>query len=196
MRCEDWQSCIAISESRKDCQSWFPMKKIIIVGSSGSGKSTLAMRLGQALGLPVYHLDRLFWRPGWQETPRDEWRALQEQLCAEPAWIIDGNYSGTLEVRLAACDTVVWLDLPTSVCLASTLWRILRFRGQTRPDMGKGCPERFDWAFLQWIGSFRKRARPRIVQKLSALLPSTAVVVLTSRREMAHWLKGVQNEAQ
>ena len=91
------------------------MDKIVIIGSSGSGKSTLAARLGPILNLPVYHLDRLFWRPGWQETPRDEWRMLQQKLCAEPQWIIDGNYSGTLDVRLAACDTVIWLDLPTVV---------------------------------------------------------------------------------
>jgi adenylate kinase family enzyme len=172
------------------------VKKVTIIGSSGSGKSTLAARLGQALGLPVYHLDRLFWQPGWQETPRDEWRALQEQICAEPAWILDGNYSGTLDIRLAACDTVVWLDLPTAVCLTSTLWRILRYRGRTRPDMGEGCPEQFDWAFLQWIGSFRKQRRPGIVQKLGELPASTEVVVLTSRREMARWLEGVQKDAR
>lgn len=170
------------------------MDKILIIGSSGSGKSTLAVRLGSILNLPVYHLDRLFWQPGWQETPRDEWRMLQEKLCAEPQWIIDGNYSGTLNVRLSACDTVVWLDLPTVVCLASTLWRILHHRGRTRPDMGEGCPERFDWAFLQWVWSFRKRARPRIVQKLNALPSSTEVVVLTSRRQMARWLEKVRQK--
>jgi adenylate kinase family enzyme len=172
------------------------VKRIAIIGSSGSGKSTLAARLGQALDLPVHHLDRLFWRPGWQETPRDEWRALQKQISAEPQWIIDGNYSGTLDIRLAACDTVVWLDLPTSVCLANTLWRILRHRGHTRPDMGEGCPERFDWAFLQWIAAFRKRCRPRIVQKLGALPPCKKVIVLTSRREMARWLEEVRQVAQ
>jgi adenylate kinase family enzyme len=170
------------------------MKKVVIIGSGGSGKSTLAVRLGQALDLPVYHLDRLFWRPGWQETPRDEWRAMQEALCAEPAWIIDGNYSGTLDVRLAACDTVIWLDLPTWVCLAGTLKRVLSHRGRTRPDMGEGCPERFDWAFLQWVWSFRRQARPRIVQELSKLPCSAEVVVLTSRRQMAGWLEAVRQK--
>jgi adenylate kinase family enzyme len=172
------------------------LDKVTIVGSSGSGKSTLAARLGQVLDLPVYHLDRLFWQPGWQETPRDEWRAVQEELCAEPRWIIDGNYGGTLDIRLAACDTVVWLDLPTSACLAGTLWRILCYRGRTRPDMGEGCPERLDWAFLRWIWSFRRVARPRIVQKLSALPPSTEVIALTSRREMAEWLERARNSVR
>jgi adenylate kinase family enzyme len=172
------------------------MKQIAIIGSAGSGKSTLAVRLGQVLDLPVYHLDRLFWRPGWQETPRDEWRALQEKLCAEPQWIIDGNYSGTLDIRLAACDTVIWLDLPTYVCIASTLWRVLRHSRRTRPDMGEGCPERFDWAFLRWIWAFRKRSRPRIVEKLGALPASTRVVVLTSRRDMARWLEEVREKTR
>jgi adenylate kinase family enzyme len=170
------------------------VKKVAIIGSGGSGKSTLATRLGKALDIPVYHLDRLFWQPGWRETPRDEWRALQERICAQPQWIIDGNYSGTLDIRLAACDTVVWLDLPTAVCLASTLRRILRYRGRTRPDMGEGCPEQFDWAFLRWIASFRRQARPRIVRKLGELPATTEVVVLTSRREMARWLEGVRKD--
>ena len=168
------------------------MKRVAIIGSGGSGKSTLAARLGRALDLPVYHLDYLFWQPGWRETPRDEWRALQEQICARPAWIIDGNYSGTLDLRLAACDTVVWLDLPTAVCLASALWRVLRYRGRTRPDMGEGCPERYDRAFLQWIATFRRRRRPRIVERLRALPPGKQIVVLTSRREMARWLEDVR----
>ncbi len=48
------------------------MKRLAIVGCAGAGKSTLARLLGQILGLPVFHLDALFWRPGWVETPLDE----------------------------------------------------------------------------------------------------------------------------
>ena len=49
------------------------MKKILVIGSGGSGKSTFSRRLGEKLGLPVVHLDQLYWRPGWVETPKVEW---------------------------------------------------------------------------------------------------------------------------
>jgi adenylate kinase family enzyme len=174
------------------------MRRVAIIGVSGSGKSWLAVRLGEALGLPVYHLDRLHWRPGWQPAPRVEWRALQEDLIQEPAWIIDGNYSGTLDVRLGACDTVIWLDLPTWICVTSVLWRYLKYRGRARPDLDPGCPERLDWEFLRYIATYRKRGRPRLLRALSELPPSRQVVHLTSRREMAHWLERTERygEAQ
>jgi adenylate kinase family enzyme len=149
----------------------------------------LAVRLGRVLGLPVYHLDRLGWRPGWQRVPGDEWRALQEELVREPAWIIDGNYFGTLDVRLSACDTVVWLDLPTWVCLWGVVWRYLRYRGRARPDLSAGCPERLDWEFLRWVVAYRKRGRPRVLRALRELPLCTRVVHLASRREMARCLE-------
>ncbi|MES2626184.1 MAG: AAA family ATPase, partial [Pseudomonadota bacterium] len=89
------------------------MQRIAIIGCGGSGKSTLANTLGQKLGLPVHHLDQLYWRPTWIETPKAEWESLQQQLCNQPAWIIDGNYGGTMDLRLAAADTVIFLDMPT-----------------------------------------------------------------------------------
>jgi adenylate kinase family enzyme len=158
------------------------VKRVAIIGVSGSGKSWLAVRLGELLGLPVYHLDRLHWRPGWQAMPKDEWRALQEGLVKEPTWIIDGNYFSTFDVRLWACDTVVWLDLPIWVCLASVLWRYLIYRGRARPDLDPGCPERLDWAFLRYIAAYRRRGRPRTLRALSELPTSTQVVHLTSSR--------------
>jgi adenylate kinase family enzyme len=168
------------------------VKRVAIIGVSGSGKSWLAVRLGEALGLPVHHLDRLHWRPGWQPTPKDEWRALQEELVQEPAWIIDGNYFSTFDVRLGACDTVVWLDLPVWACLASVLWRALKYRGRTRPDLGPRCPERLDWGFLRYIAGYRKRGRPRTLRALGELSPSKRVVQLTSRRAVERWLEQLE----
>jgi adenylate kinase family enzyme len=159
---------------------------------SGSGKSWLAVRLGQVLGLPVYHLDRLHWRPGWQPTPKAEWRALQQELVAEPAWIIDGNYGSTLDLRLGACDTVIWLDLPTWVCLWGVVRRYLTYRRRTRPDLSPGCPERLKWEFLRYVAFFRRYGRPRILRSLGAISPTKQVVRLTSRRGMARWLGRIQ----
>src|SRR5215831_14521617 len=88
------------------------MQRVAILGPGGAGKSTFADELGARTGLPVVHLDRYFWHPGWIETPREAWRARQEELFAGDEWIGDGNYSATAEVRLRRADTVVLLDFP------------------------------------------------------------------------------------
>jgi adenylate kinase family enzyme len=88
------------------------MRRIMVIGSGGAGKSIFSRRLGDVLGIEVIHLDRLHWKPGWAETPKGEWAELVGQLVRGDEWIIDGNYGGTLEVRLGACDTVIFLDLP------------------------------------------------------------------------------------
>ncbi len=80
-----------------------------MVGSGGAGKSTLAREIGQRTGIPVIHLDQHFWKPGWVETPAEEWRAMQNDLLAADCWIVDGNYGGTFDVRFARADTVVVL---------------------------------------------------------------------------------------
>src|SRR5690349_18913828 len=98
------------------------MKRVVVIGSGGSGKSTFSRELGRATGIPVIHLDREFWRPGWEETPKDEWNALVAELLAGESWIMDGNFGGTREMRMQAADTIIFLDLPRRVCL----YRILK----------------------------------------------------------------------
>src|SRR5687768_10312617 len=96
------------------------MKKILVIGSGGSGKSTLARQLGELLGIEVKHLDRLYWQAGWTEPSKEEWLHKVKALTSEDSWVMDGNFGGTLEVRMQRCDTIVFLDLPRPLCL----WRI------------------------------------------------------------------------
>ncbi len=166
------------------------MKRIMVIGCGGSGKSTLATRLGQELSLPVHHLDRLFWQPGWTELPKDEWRETQERLCAQPEWILDGNYGGTMDVRFAAADTIIFLDVSTLTCLAGAFQRFFKFRGRTRPDMTEGCPERLDWSYLKWIWTYRRDRRPEIIHKLNELMSGKKVIILASRRDISDLLDG------
>ncbi|MHB8756877.1 MAG: P-loop NTPase family protein, partial [Bacillota bacterium] len=138
------------------------MKKVLIIGPSGAGKSTLAKRLGSLLGLEIIHLDALYWKPGWVATPRDEWHALQQGLLARDSWLIDGNYGSTMELRLPAADTVIFMDFPRWLCLWRVFKRRLRYRGRTRSDIGPGCPEQIDWEFFKWVWRFPAVERPRI----------------------------------
>ncbi len=129
------------------------MRKIAVVGSPGSGKSTLARQLGEILDIPVFHLDLLFWSPGWRPSSQDEFACAQQNIIsAHKRWIIDGNYSSTLPLRMKACDTLVFLDLPRNLCVRRVIMRSLRgrFAGR-RPDMPPGCPERLDRDYLRFL---------------------------------------------
>ncbi|MEP6697056.1 MAG: TIGR03086 family metal-binding protein [Pseudonocardiales bacterium] len=139
------------------------MQRIVVAGSGGAGKSTVAREIGTRLGLPVVHLDQLFWRPGWLETPRDEWAQVVRVMTARQHWVMDGNYSGTVDVRLARADAVVLVDLPRLLCLSRVLRRWWRYRGSARPDMTPGCRERLTWAFVRWIWMYPHRSRPKLL---------------------------------
>ena len=104
------------------------MRRILLIGSPGSGKSTLARALGARFHLPVTHLDRLWWRPGWVELGAEKFRPLVAEIVARDKWVIDGNYSNTWDLRMPRADTIVWMDLPRRVCL----WRVFR-RAVTAP---------------------------------------------------------------
>jgi adenylate kinase family enzyme len=165
------------------------MKRIAIIGCGGAGKSTFARRLGPMLDLPVYHLDGLFWRPGWTETPRDEWAALQRELVTRPQWVIDGNYGGTMPIRLEAADTIIFFDFPRLLCTWRVIKRVLVYRGRTRPDVAAGCPERFDPDFLKWIWTYRDRRRPGILTLLEQYAPGRKIVTLRSPGEAESLLR-------
>ena len=92
------------------------MRRVLVIGSCGAGKSTFSRRLHKLTGLPLLHLDRHYWKPGWVESEVDEWKAKVEELIAGDEWIIDGNYGGTMEMRMRRADTVIWLDLPRYLC--------------------------------------------------------------------------------
>jgi len=166
-------------------------KRILVIGSGGSGKTTFARRLAERTTLPLIHLDALYWRPGWDPTPADEWRARVEALANEPAWIMDGNYGGTLDIRLAASDTIVFLDVPRLVCLWRVVRRQLQHAGQNRAELPAGCPERLRWEFVKWIWTYPAVRRGSILRRLDDLKPHKRVYVLRSSREMNRFLDGL-----
>ena len=159
------------------------MKRVAIIGSGGAGKSVFARELGERTALPVIHLDRLYWKPGWVEPPQDAWQATHAELLEPERWIIDGNYGSTMETRLAAADTVIFLDLPRLVCLWGAMQRHWRHRKGGRPDMVPGQRERIDLEFFMWILRYPERNRPGVLARLAKLPPTTQVLRIRSRRE-------------
>ena len=166
------------------------MRRVLIVGRSGGGKSTLARRLGAATGLPVIHLDRLFWKPGWVVSTTGELQARLDPLLAGEGWITDGNYLGTIGSRLPYADTVVLVRMPLWICLWRIARRTLTQWGRVRPDMGEGCPERFDLEFLRYVWNFDRDRMPGVEAALADF--AGELVVLDSPRAMEAWIRSIE----
>lgn len=145
------------------------MKKIILIGSGGSGKSTFAKQLGNKLNIKVHHLDALFWKPNLEGVPKEKQRTVQNELVKEDEWIIDGNYGGTMDIRMNAADTIIFLDIHRTICVYRAFKRVVQYRNKTRPDMGAGCEERFDLQFFKWIWDYPNVKRPTIIKELEKL---------------------------
>lgn len=167
------------------------MQRVCVIGPCGAGKSVFSRRLGERTGLPVVHMDRLQWRPGWVEASRAELEAQLRQVLVWPRWIIDGNYSGTMPLRFERADTVVFLDPPPRVYRWRVVKRWLQGKvGRPRPDMTEGCPERLDWEFLVYVWRFHRDARPRIFERLGQLPAGVALVTLRTPHEVRAYLDG------
>lgn len=159
------------------------MKRIVVIGAPAAGKSTLAAQVGQILGIEVFHLDELYWHGGDSPQP-EEWVARQRDLLARPAWIIDGNYSGTLAERLDAADTVVFLDLSTSLSVLRLIRRRLAYRKGGVPGMASERRPYVNLRVLRHIRTFRADHRPWFLQMLSANAEGRRIVVLRSRADV------------
>jgi adenylate kinase family enzyme len=167
------------------------MEKILIIGSGGAGKSTLSRQLGNILNLEVIHLDSLYWHPGWVETPQPEWWQIIQESIDRESWIMDGNYSGTMDIRLLAADTIIFLDFSVFVCLWRVIKRRWQYIGKTRPDMSSGCPERLDWEFIKWVWNYPRDRRPAILEKLGQLATDKKVIILRSPSSVKQFLHNI-----
>lgn len=165
------------------------MKRIMVVGCCGAGKSTLAREISRITGLQLIHLDQLFWLPDWTEPDKQEWTETVRSAAAADYWVIDGNYSSSLDIRLERADTVVFLDRSRWTCLLRVLKRNFTYLGRTRWDMADGCRERLSWQFLVYVFHFNDTRRPVLLRKLRDLAGDREVVILRSDRQTQTWLE-------
>lgn len=164
------------------------MDKIIVIGSPGGGKSHFSRALSRITGIPVYHMDNLHWRADKTYGTREELIEKVNAIIKGDRWIIDGNYNGTLEQRIAACNTVFWLDLPVEVCLEGIRGRI----GTVREDM-PWVETEIDEEFMDFVRDFPTESRPKIVRLLDEY-PEKRVIRFSSRQETEEFLEKLETK--
>jgi adenylate kinase family enzyme len=155
------------------------VRRVAVLGCGGAGKTTLARALGDRLGLPVVHGD----------LHRMEWERLQPIVLSRDAWLIDAMRLGSLDERLAAADTAIFIDRGAFACLLGILRRRVRYRGGLHA--AEGVADFINWEFVRWIVSFRRRDRPRVLEVLARHADSTRVVILRSGREIDAFVHSV-----
>ena len=166
------------------------MKKIVILGCPGSGKSTLARRLHARTGLPLFHLDNLWWRADRTHVSREEFDRRLAALIQEDEWIIDGDYSRTYEMRIAACDTVIHLDYSEAVCMTGIHERI----GRKRSDM-PWIEEQLDSGLVSLVHNYQRDKIP-VICALIEKYPGKRAVILKARAQAEQWLSQIQTKGE
>lgn len=168
------------------------MHRIVVVGSPGSGKTDLSLRLGKKLGLPVVHLDVLYWKPGWRPSEPAEFRQRLAEAVAGRDWIIDGSFAElAFDLTLGSANMMVAIDRPRTLCQRRILWRSAFQRGGTRPDLPEGCPEKFDFALMREAWRYNFERRPAIEAERLKHGAGVPVVRLRSDRDIEGFLRTV-----
>ena len=161
------------------------MKRVIIIGCPGSGKSTFARKLQSVTGLPLHHLDLIYWKSDRTIVPREEFLEKLHQIMAQEQWIIDGNYASTMEMRMQACDTVIFLDYPPELCLAGAQER----KGKARPDLPwVESNDLDDSEFMEYIRKFHELNRPAILNLLEKY-SDKEIIIFHSREDAEIFLQ-------
>ena len=161
------------------------MKKIMVIGCPGSGKSTFSKALHKITGIPLFHLDMMYWNSDRTTVEKADFREKLLNTIQMSEWIIDGNYGSTIETRLQTCDTVIFLDYPLDVCLDGINAR----RGKARDDM-PSVEDEVDPEFIEFIKKFNTQSKPQIINLLSKYSHKD-IYVFKSRNEADEFLNHI-----
>ncbi len=165
-------------------------KKVLIIGCAGSGKTTLAKQLSKLIGLPIIHMDNYYWTENWSRKSDKVWHEIVNELCKQPKWIMDGNYTKSMPIRFQYATAVIYLDMPRWKCLLRVVIR--RFRliyNKKRDDIPKKCNERMNVEFYRWIWNYPKRSRNETLALLNA--SDKIIFHLKSRRDVHYFIKNI-----
>jgi adenylate kinase family enzyme len=178
------------------------VRRVAVMGTTCSGKSTLARELAGRLDVPYVELDALFWGAGWTKTEKEAFRRRVEPLVQGEAWVVDGNYTGSLgDLVLRRADTLLWLDIP----LARVLWRVSKRtlgRIVRRTELWSGNRETWRNAFFSrdslfvWAVQTHGRFRRRLPVRLATDLSHIRLVRLRSPRETRRWLEATGGQTR
>lgn len=172
------------------------MRRIIVVGCQGSGKTSLALKLGRKLGLPVVHLDVLYWLPCWKASDKESFRARVADAIAGNSWVVDGSFSGlAFDLTLARANSLVVIDRSRWLCQWRIAWRSAFDRAGMRPDLPEGCPEQFDWNLMREAWRYNADRRPVIEAERLKYGAGVPVVRLSGDREIEDFLDGVERDS-
>lgn len=159
------------------------MKKVIIIGCPGSGKSTFARALHKKTRIPLFYLDMMYWNSDKTTVSKEVFRERLRKVLSEDEWIIDGNYGSTMDMRMAECDTVFFLDYCTDICISGIKDRM----GKTRPDMPWIETEE-DAEFLEFIRNYNTESRPKVLELLNKYSEKN-IIVFNNRDDADAYLK-------
>ena len=163
------------------------MKKVIVIGCPGSGKSVFSRTLHEKTDLPLYHLDMIYWREDKTTLSREELIEKINEIGATDEWIMDGNYGGTMELRMSLCDTIIVLDFPTDVCLEGIMAR----RGTQRPDMPWVESDELDGEFIDSVKNYNTNNRPRVLERINQY-SDKQTLIFSSREEANAFLESIE----
>ena len=163
------------------------MKKVIVIGCPGSGKSVFSRTLHEKTDLPLYHLDMIYWREDKTFLTREELIGIINEIGKTDEWIMDGNYGGTMELRMSLCDTIIFLDYPTEVCLKGIMER----RGTRRPDMPWTDSDELDGEFVDSVRNYNTYNRPRVLERINQY-SDKQTLIFTSREEANTFLESLK----
>lgn len=152
----------------------------------------LARELAGVTGLPLVHLDREFFGPGWTRPRDEDWQARVDELQSSDRWIIDGTHADTLDRRLRRADGVILLDYSRFTAVRGVFTRLLTRRGRRRADLAPGCQNRLDRDYWNWVWTYRRETHPHIVASLARHADHIDVITLRNRRHAQRWINALR----